>query len=162
MKNKFIIILFYIFFIEPSAAEINNLESKIFKNLRCIVCQGQSIAESNSDFAQTIKIVVRDKIDQGDNEKEFLDDMKRFKYIKRLLRKYQDNGPLKERLILNHIIVLNNVFGADACSTLLLFKLETSLWKYVKPFMELLNILPDGELKDIKNDEKVESILRNI
>ena len=42
---------------------------------------------------------------QGDNEKEFLDDMKRFKYIKRLLRKYQDNGSLKERLILNHIIV---------------------------------------------------------
>ena len=70
MKNKFIVILFYIFFIEPSAAEINNLESKIFKNLRCIVCQGQSIAESNSDFAQTIKIVVRDKINQGDNEKE--------------------------------------------------------------------------------------------
>ena len=70
MKNKFIIIFFYIFFIEPSTAEINKLESKIFKNLRCIVCQGQSIAESNSDFAQTIKIVVRDKIDQGDNEKE--------------------------------------------------------------------------------------------
>ena len=70
MKNKFIIIFFYIFFIEPSAAEIIKLESKIFKNLRCIVCQGQSIAESNSDFAQTIKIVVRDKIDQGDNEKE--------------------------------------------------------------------------------------------
>ncbi len=70
MKNKFIIIFFYIFFIEPSAAETNKLESKIFKSLRCIVCQGQSIAESNSDFAQTIKIVVRDKIDQGDNEKE--------------------------------------------------------------------------------------------
>ena len=67
LQNKRV---FYIFFIEPSAAEINNLESKIFKNLRCIVCQGQSIAESNSDFAQTIKIVVRDKIDQGDNEKE--------------------------------------------------------------------------------------------
>ena len=73
MKNKFIIILFCIFFIEPSAAEINNLESKIFKNLRCIVCQGQSIAESNSDFAQTIKIVVRDKIDQGNNEREIYD-----------------------------------------------------------------------------------------
>ena len=70
MKNKFIIIFFYFFFLELSAAEQNNLESKIFKNLRCIVCQGQSIAESNSDFAQTIKIVVRDKIDQGDNEKE--------------------------------------------------------------------------------------------
>ena len=70
MKNKFTIIFFYLFFLELSAAEMNNLESKIFKNLRCIVCQGQSIAESNSDFAQTIKIVVRDKIDQGDNEKE--------------------------------------------------------------------------------------------
>ena len=70
MKNKFIIIFFYFFFLELSAAEQNNLESKIFKNLRCIVCQGQSIAESNSDFAQTIKIVVRDKINQGDNEKE--------------------------------------------------------------------------------------------
>ena len=70
MKNKLIIIFFYLFFLELSAAEINNLESKIFKNLRCIVCQGQSIAESNSDFAQTIKIVVRDKIDKGDNEKE--------------------------------------------------------------------------------------------
>ena len=70
MKNKFILIFFYLFFLELSAAEVNNLESKIFKNLRCIVCQGQSIAESNSDFAQTIKIVVRDKIDQGGNEKE--------------------------------------------------------------------------------------------
>ena len=70
MKNKFIVILFFILLIEPGAAEINNLESKIFKNLRCIVCQGHSIAESNSDFAQTIKIVVRDKINQGDNEKE--------------------------------------------------------------------------------------------
>ena len=70
MKNKFIIIFFYLFFLELRAAEINNLESKIFKNLRCIVCQGQSIAESNSDFAQTIKIVVRDRIDKGKNEKE--------------------------------------------------------------------------------------------
>ena len=50
--------------------------------------------------------------------------MKRFKYIKRLLRKYKDHGVLKERLILNHIIVLNNVFAPDACSTLLLFKIE--------------------------------------
>ena len=70
MKNKFIILFFFIFSLELNANEKNNLETKIYKNLRCIVCQGQSIAESNSDFAQTIKIVVRDKIDQGDNEKE--------------------------------------------------------------------------------------------
>ena len=70
MKNNFIIIIFYIFSLELNASEKNNFEANIFKNLRCIVCQGQSIAESNSDFAQTIKIVVRDKIDQGDDEKE--------------------------------------------------------------------------------------------
>ena len=51
---------------------------------------------------------------QCDGEKEFYDDMKRFKYIKRLLKKYKSDGIVKERLLLNHIIVLNNVFGADA------------------------------------------------
>ena len=48
----------------------SQLEIKIFKNIRCLVCQGQSIADSNSDFAQTIKSVVSDKIGQGKNEKE--------------------------------------------------------------------------------------------
>ena len=61
---------------------------------------------------------------QCEGEKEFHDDMKRFKYIKRLLKKYTDHGVLKERLLLNHIIVLNNVFGPEASSTLLLFKIE--------------------------------------
>jgi hypothetical protein len=97
---------------------------------------------------------------QGDSEKEFLDDMKRFKYIKRLLRKYKDSNELRERLILNHIIVLNNVFGPEASSTLLLFKIEKELWTYLKPFMELLNILPSNELKEIKNDELVEQRLK--
>lgn len=48
----------------------SQLEIKIFKNIRCLVCQGQSIADSNSDFAQTIKSVVSDKISKGKNEKE--------------------------------------------------------------------------------------------
>ena len=60
---------------------------------------------------------------QCEGEKEFQDDMKRFKYIKRLLRKYHDTGILKDRLILNHLTVLNNVFGATACTTLLVFKI---------------------------------------
>ena len=48
----------------------SQLEIKIFKNIRCLVCLGQSIADSNSDFAQTIKSVVSDKISQGKNERE--------------------------------------------------------------------------------------------
>ena len=70
MNNKFLIIFLFFFNLELSADDISSLDTKIFKNLRCLVCQGQTIAESNSDFAQTIKIVVRDKIKQGNNEKQ--------------------------------------------------------------------------------------------
>ena len=70
MKTKFLILILLILNINLSANENIGIDTKIFKNLRCLVCQGQTIAESNSDFAQTIKIVVRDKISQGSNEKE--------------------------------------------------------------------------------------------
>ena len=70
MKTKFLIIILLMLNIKLSANENIGIDTKIFKNLRCLVCQGQTIAESNSDFAQTIKIVVRDKISRGSNEKE--------------------------------------------------------------------------------------------
>ena len=64
---------------------------------------------------------------QCEGEKEFYDDMKRFKYVIRLLRKYKDTKILKERLLLNHIIILRNLFGPEACVTLLLFKFLKSI-----------------------------------
>tara|TARA_B100000900_G_scaffold96955_1_gene80062 strand:- start:4645 stop:5007 length:363 start_codon:yes stop_codon:yes gene_type:complete len=97
-----------------------------------------------------------------EGEKEFEDDLKRFKYIKRLLRKYYDTNILKERLLLNHIIVLNNVFGPDACSTLLIYKIQPEYWSALKSFLIYLNILRDDELKDIDKDEKVFKILRKL
>tara|TARA_Y100000114_G_C11682238_1_gene289167 strand:- start:456 stop:818 length:363 start_codon:yes stop_codon:yes gene_type:complete len=99
---------------------------------------------------------------QCEGEKEFHDDMKRFKYIKRLLRKYKDHGVLKERLILNHIIVLNNVFGPDACSTLLLFKIEQEHWPQVKSFLSFLGMLPEKEMGDIHEDLYVSGVLRKL
>ena len=90
---------------------------------------------------------------QCEGEKEFYDDMKRFKYIKRLLKKYKVDGVIKERLLLNHIIILNNVFGPDAASTLLLFKIEPEHWPQLKSFLVYLNMLPEQELKEI--DEKI-------
>ena len=99
---------------------------------------------------------------QCEGEKEFYDDMKRFKYIKRLLRKYYDTGILKERLLLNHIIVLNNVFGADACATLLLYKIQEDYWPVLKSFLLFLNILRDDELTHIEKDENVEKILKEL
>ena len=96
------------------------------------------------------------------DRKEFLDDMKRFKYLKRLFRKYDTSKVLKVRLILNHIIVLANVFGVDASSTLLFFKIERKHWPILKTFLVYLHYMPENDLKDIATDVKVLKELRDI
>ena len=73
---------------------------------------------------------------------EFYDDLKRFKYIKRLFNRYAEEGDLKERLILNHIIVLINVFGPEPTAKMLFLKCK-GLEEYLKPFLLFLNILPE-------------------
>ena len=93
---------------------------------------------------------------------EFNDDMKRFKYIKRLFRKYKDTGMLKERLLLNHIIVLNNLFGAEASSTLLFFKIEQEYWPSLKSFLEFLNIMPQNDLLEIISDITIKQKLAKL
>ena len=93
---------------------------------------------------------------------EFKDDMKRFKYVKRLFRKYEETGILKERLLLNHIIVLNNLFGAEASSTLLFFKTEREHWPALKGFLEFLNIMPENDMQEILTDNTVKQRLIEI
>jgi hypothetical protein len=73
---------------------------------------------------------------------EFYDDLKRFKYIKRLLRKHDVGKDLKERLILNHIIILGNLFGVEATTKMLFFKLEEKFWPQIKTFLVFLNYMP--------------------
>ena len=99
---------------------------------------------------------------QADGEEEFYEDIKRFKYLKRLFKKYYETENLKERLILNHIIVLTNVFGVDAASTLLLFKIEQDYWPVLKTFMIYLNMIPETELLEIDTDDNVWKILESI
>ena len=71
MKKKFIIFIIYFLFLAPLNSKDNKTELlEIYKNLRCLVCQGQSIADSNSDFAVTIKLVVQDQIKQGKTKDE--------------------------------------------------------------------------------------------
>jgi hypothetical protein len=72
---------------------------------------------------------------------EFFTDLKRFKYLKRLFNKYKDCGELKERLILNHIIVIYNVFGVEPATRMLFFRLGDH-YEYLKPFLEFLGYLP--------------------
>ena len=99
---------------------------------------------------------------QCEGEKEFHDDMKRFKYIKRLLRKYKDSNILKERLLLNHIIILNNLFGPEACVTLLLFKIQREYWETLKSFLLFLNIVRSDELSHIQEDKDVLEVLEKL
>jgi hypothetical protein len=73
---------------------------------------------------------------------DFEEDLNKFKYIKRLLRRYEMTGELKTHLILNHIILLYNVFG-DASTPLLFFKIEATHWCVLKAFLLFLNRLPD-------------------
>ena len=82
---------------------------------------------------------------------EFYDDLKRFKYLKRLFGKYEESGELRERLILNHLIILYNVFGEHA-TRMLFVKLE-SYASYLKPFLVLLNFMPD-KITNIGTDGK--------
>jgi cytochrome c-type biogenesis protein CcmH len=73
MRLKKIIII-YIFLFSSLYADENNLElMEIYKNLRCLICQGQSIADSNSDFASTVKLVVQDQVKEGKSKEEIYD-----------------------------------------------------------------------------------------
>jgi len=102
---------------------------------------------------------------------EFMDDIKRFKYIKRLLGKYHGGKGLKERLILNHIIVLNNLFGVEAATKMLFFKTEERFWPQLKTFLVFLNYMPEKVVlsstrtitdTDIEVDLKIANILRKV
>lgn len=73
---------------------------------------------------------------------ELQEDLKRIKYIKRLMKRYRNGGFLKENLILNHIIILGNVFGTEACTRILFFKLEPEYYSMLKTFFLFLNFMP--------------------
>jgi hypothetical protein len=79
---------------------------------------------------------------QCHDTEEFYEDLRRIKYIKKLITRYVVTGDLKERLILNHIIILNNVFGPTHLCRIFFLKMEKQM-KYIKPFLIMLNILPD-------------------
>ena len=95
-------------------------------------------------------------------EQEFYDDLKRFKYLKRLFRKYRITGKIKVRLAVNHIIVLQNVFGVEAAVTLLLFKIDRVYWSSLKTILDYLGYLYSHELDNINVDLKIKELLEKL
>ena len=102
---------------------------------------------------------------------EFYDDLKKIKYIKRLFNIYKNNGQLKERLILNHLIVFYNVFPIQAGTRILFYKIEKAFWPILKTFLIFLDRMPEkidsirGEMiraSDIQLDDGIVTRLRSI
>ena len=102
---------------------------------------------------------------------EFYDDLKKIKYIKRLFNAYKNNGLLKERLILNHLIIFYNVFTLQAGTRILFYKIEKDFWSILKTFLIYLDRMPDkidsirGEIiltSDIQLDVGIITRLRSI
>ena len=104
---------------------------------------------------------------QCHNIAEFDDDLKKFIYLKKLIYRYKNTGELRERLIINHIIVLYNIFG-EATTKMLFFKIEEPLWKELVTFLVFLNRMPEEipeygiRLSDIRLDENIIATLRKI
>lgn len=102
---------------------------------------------------------------------EFYDDLKKIKYIKRLFNIYKNTGQLKERLILNHLIVFYNVFPIQSGTRILFYKIEKSFWPMLKTFLIFLDRMPEKidsireetiRTSDIQLDEGIVTRLRSI
>jgi hypothetical protein len=98
---------------------------------------------------------------------EFEEDLKKLLYVKKLLSRYKNDNDLKEKLILNHIIVLYNVFG-DALTNMIFFKIDKEHWSALTTFLVCVNRMPDVvefhgiALSDITLDQNIISALRKI
>lgn len=93
---------------------------------------------------------------------EFYDDLKRFKYVKRLLSRYSQTNELAERLILNHLIVIFNVFGHEAGVEILALKIPADHWAVLKPFLIFLRVIENNEITGVEMDKYVIERLRSV
>jgi hypothetical protein len=102
---------------------------------------------------------------------EFREDLKRFNYLKKLFRRYRKFGEIKERLVLNHLVVLNNVFGPEVATRLLFFKMSKDDYSALKTYLIFLSCMPERVIgikghdiisSEIPVDMTIAESLRNI
>ncbi|AIX14770.1 hypothetical protein Syn7803C72_158 [Synechococcus phage ACG-2014d] len=98
---------------------------------------------------------------QSVTREDFDDDMKRFKYLKRLFKRYLRGGSLRSHLIINHLVILYNVFD-DAATPLLFFKLEKEYWPLLKAFLYWMNRYPECWMESLEEDPDIKEILDKI
>ena len=94
-------------------------------------------------------------------KEDFLDDLRRFKYIKRLINKYLKNGEVKLHLLLNHILIVYNVFN-EAATPLLFYKMDKEYWSIIKSIMIFLERYPQVETDTLKRIPINEQIIKEL
>lgn len=94
--------------------------------------------------------------------KDFYEDMSRFSYVLRLLRKYKDTNEINTRLVLNHIITIYNVYDISAANKMMFFKIDDDLHSVVKTFLIFLNYLPESQQGNTKLDLQIAKELQEI
>lgn len=100
---------------------------------------------------------------QCEDIEDFNEDLRRFRYLKRLLHRYHENGEMRERLMLNHIICLFNVFGYEACMRMLQFKIkDEEHWSSIKTMLLYLELIQEGWLIEYPIDDKLAQRLREL
>jgi hypothetical protein len=94
--------------------------------------------------------------------KDFYEDMSRFSYVLRLLRKYKDTNEINTRLVLNHIITIYNVYDISAANKMMFFKIDDDLHSVLKTFLIFLNYLPESQQGNTKLDLQIAKELQEI
>lgn len=99
---------------------------------------------------------------QFSDEEEFFEDLKRFKYVKRLVNRYLETGEFPHRLLLNHIIIIFNVFGIEASLSILELRLDEKHWPVIKPILVYLSYIRNDQYTGIEMDQHVIDFLRKL
>ena len=128
------------------------------KNLVVMDIEKEEIDDKNFMFFAMTHY--RDK--HSNSYEDFQEDLTRFKHLKKLLNRYQKTNVLKERLILNHIIIIYNCFETKAATQMLLYQVDPSQWYILKPFLLFLKYIREDDLIHVTLDENVVERLRKI
>ena len=99
---------------------------------------------------------------QCTSTEEFYEDIRRFRYLKRLLKRYYNTGELRERLILNHLIILNNVFGVENAVRMLQYKIDDEYWPVLKTSLLYLEYIDEEFRVEIPLDKEVVKRMREL
>jgi hypothetical protein len=97
---------------------------------------------------------------QGDGSDEFFEDINRIKYIKRLISKYHDTGELKTRLLMNHLLILVNLFGAFACTRILLYRIDDKYHEIIVTFLNEINALSPQLNEIVTINKEVQELIQ--